>query len=145
MKDSILPGSTIGVLGSGQLGRMLALAARGMGYRIQTFSPDSNSPTGQVSDREWTAAYEDLEAVEKFARSVDVVTLEFENIPVSAVEIIEGFVPVRPGRAALKATQHRLREKTFLREAGFPTAAFRAVRSLTELDDALREIGTPAV
>ncbi len=145
MKGPILPGATIGVLGSGQLGRMLALAARGMGYRIQTFSPDSGSPTGQVSDREWTAAYEDLEAVEKFARSVDVVTLEFENIPASTVEIIEGFVPVRPGRAALQATQHRLREKTFLRKAGFPTAAFRAVRSLTELDDALREIGTPAV
>ena len=145
MRERFLPGATIGVLGSGQLGRMLALAARRMGYRIQTFSPDSGSPTGQVSDREWTAAYEDLEAVERFARSVDVVTLEFENIPATAVETIEGFVPVRPGKAALQTTQHRLREKTFLREAGFPTATFRAVRSRSELDDALREVGTPAV
>jgi 5-(carboxyamino)imidazole ribonucleotide synthase len=145
MRERFLPGATIGVLGSGQLGRMLALAARRMGYRIQTFSPDSGSPTGQVSDREWTAAYEDLEAVERFARSVDVVTLEFENIPATAVETIEGFVPVRPGKVALHTTQHRLREKTFLREAGFPTATFRAVRSCSELDDALREVGTPAV
>jgi 5-(carboxyamino)imidazole ribonucleotide synthase len=145
MRERHLPGATIGVLGSGQLGRMLALVAQRMGYRIQTFSPDSGSPTGQVSDREWTAAYEDLEAVEEFARSVDVVTLEFENIPVSAVETIEGFALVRPGKAALQTTQHRLREKTFLREAGFPTANFRAVRSRTELDVALREVGTPAV
>ncbi len=145
MKGPILPGATIGVLGSGQLGRMLALAARRMGYGVQTFSPDSGSPTGQVSDREWTANYGDLEAVEEFARSVDVVTLEFENIPASAVETIEGFVPVRPGRTALKTAQHRLREKTFLGGSGFPTATFRAVRSRAELDEALREIGAPAV
>ena len=145
MKGPILPGATIGVLGSGQLGRMLALAARRMGYRVQTFSPDSDSPTGQVSDQEWTAPYGDLEAVEKFAWSVDVVTLEFENVPASAVETIEGFVPVRPGRTALQTTQHRLREKTFLGGAGFPTATFRAVRSRTDLDDALREVGAPAV
>ena len=145
MKGPTLPGAMVGVLGSGQLGRMLALAARRMGYRKQTFSPDSDSPTGQVSDREWTAAYDDLEAVERFARSVDVVTLEFENIAVSAVETLENFVPVRPGRVALQTTQHRLREKTFLRGAGFPTATFRAVRSRKELADALREIGVPAV
>ncbi|QIN77621.1 5-(carboxyamino)imidazole ribonucleotide synthase [Rubrobacter marinus] len=145
MKGPILPGATVGVLGSGQLGRMLALAARRMGYRMQTFSPDSGSPTGQVSDREWTAAYDDLDAVERFARGVDVVTLEFENIPSSVVETLEGFVPVRPGRTALGTTQHRLREKTFLRGAGFPTATFRAVRSRGELDGALREIGAPAV
>ncbi len=145
MKGSILPGATVGVLGSGQLGRMLALAARRMGYRVQTFSPNSGSPTGQVSDREWAADYEDLDAVRSFARSVDVATLEFENIPASAVEAIEEFVPVRPGKTALRTTQHRLREKTFLRNAGFPTVPFRAVRSRSELDDALREIGVPAV
>ena len=145
MKGPILPGSTVGVLGGGQLGRMLALAARRMGYRIHSFSPGTETPAGQVADREWAADYEDLDAVRSFARSVDVVTLEFENIPTSAVEAIEEFVPVRPGKMALQTTQHRLREKTFLRNAGFPTVPFRAVRSRAELDDALREIGVPAV
>ena len=145
MKGPILPGSTVGVLGGGQLGRMLALAARRMGYRIHSFSPGTETPAGQVADREWAADYEDLDAVRSFARSVDVVTLEFENILTSAVEAIEEFVPVRPGKMALQTTQHRLREKTFLRNAGFPTVPFRAVRSRAELDDGLREIGVPAV
>ena len=144
-KGAILPGGTLGVLGGGQLGRMLGLAARRMGYRFHSFSPDTGTPAGQVADREWAAAYEDLDAARSFARSVDVVTLEFENIPVEAVEAIEEIVPVRPGRAALRTTQHRLREKTFLGEAGFPTTPFRAVRSRGELDDALGEIGAPAV
>ena len=145
MKGPILPGSTVGVLGGGQLGRMLALAARRMGYRIHSFSPETETPAGQAADREWAASYEDLDALRSFARGVDVVTLEFENIPVSAVEAIEEVVPVRPGLKALGTTQHRLREKTFLRGSGFPTVLFRAVRSRVELDGALGEIGTPAV
>ena len=145
MRHPILPGATVGILGGGQLGRMLALAARRMGYRVHSFSPGTDSPAGQVADREWAASYEDLDAARSFARGVDVVTLEFENIPASAVEAIEEFVPVRPGPKALGTTQHRLREKTFLREAGFPTVSFRAVRSREELDSALGEIGTPAV
>src|ERR671933_159246 len=108
----ILPGATVGVLGGGQLGRMLALAARRMGYRVHVLSPESNSPAGQAADRERVAPYSDLEAVREFAQSVSVVTLEFENVPTSTVEEIASFVPVRPGRAALQATQHRLREKT---------------------------------
>ena len=124
---------------------MLGLAARRMGYRFHSFAPGAGSPAGQVADREWTAAYEDLDAVEEFARNVDVVTLEFENIPTPTVRAIEEIVPVRPGEKALRTTQHRLREKFFLSTAGFPTVRFRAVRSRAELGGALQEIGTPAV
>ena len=145
MNATILPGSTVGVLGSGQLGRMLALVARRMGYRIHVFSPDSDSPTGQVADREWSAAYDDLDAVGEFARSVDVVTLEFENIPAATVGEISSVVPVRPGWKALYTAQNRLREKTFLWDAGFPVAPFRAVPERAALDGALREVGAPAV
>lgn len=145
MSGQLLPGATVGVLGSGQLGRMLALAAKRMGYRIHTLSPDAGTPTGQVADREWTAVYDDLDTVRAFAQSVGVVTLEFENIPTPTVEVIEECVPVRPGGGVLYTTQHRLREKTFLQRAGFPTVPFRAVSSRAMLDVALREIGLPAV
>jgi len=145
VREPILPGAKIGVLGSGQLGRMLAFVARRMGYRVHVFSPERDSPAGQVADREWAASYEDLEAVREFARSADVVTLEFENIPAATVEEIEGFAPVRPGGEVLRTTQHRLREKEFLSRSGFPVAPFRAVRSRAALDGALREVGTPAV
>ena len=145
MNTPILPGAVIGVLGSGQLGRMLALAARRMGYRTHVFSPDPDAPTGQVADRAWTAAYDDLDAVRAFAQSVSAVTLEFENIPASTVEEIEELVPVRPGGAVLHTTQHRLREKTFLDRAGFPTVPFRAVPSRAALDVALQELGPPTV
>jgi 5-(carboxyamino)imidazole ribonucleotide synthase len=141
----MLPGAVIGVLGSGQLGRMLALAARRMGYRTHVFSPDPDAPAGQVADRAWTAAYDDLDAVRAFAQSVSAVTLEFENIPALTVEEIEELVPVRPGGAVLYTTQHRLREKTFLDRAGFPTVPFRAVPSRAALDVALQELGPPTV
>ncbi len=141
----ILPGATIGVLGSGQLGRMFAIAARRMGYRVHTFSPDYDTPTGQVADKETQAAYEDLDAVREFARGVDVVTFEFENIPAAAVEAAASFAPVRPDGAVLVTTQNRLREKMFLASAGFPVAPFRAVRSLAELNEALADLGPPAV
>jgi 5-(carboxyamino)imidazole ribonucleotide synthase len=141
----ILPGAVIGVLGSGQLGRMLALAARRMGYRTHVFSPDPGAPASQVADRAWTAAYDDLDAVRTFAQSVSAVTLEFENIPASTVEEIEELVPVRPGGAVLHTTQHRLREKTFLDRAGFPTVPFRAVPSRAVLDVALKELRPPTV
>ena len=145
MSGPVLPGATVGVLGSGQLGRMLTLAARRMGYRVHVFSPDSDSPTGQVADREWSAAYDDLDTVGEFARSVDVVTLEFENIPAATVEEVSAAVPVRPGMKALHTAQNRLREKTFLRNGGFPVAPFREVSGREALDVALREIGVPAV
>src|SRR3954466_11336072 len=94
--DPILPGSTVGVLGSGQLGRMFAIAARRMGYRVHTFSPDADTPTGQVADVEVIGAYEDLDAVRQFARDVSVVTFEFENVPAPTAQAAAEFAPVRP-------------------------------------------------
>jgi len=141
----ILPGATIGVLGSGQLGRMFALAARRMGYRVHTLSPDSETPTGQVSDIEITAPYEDLDAVREFARNVDVVTFEFENVPADTVDVAAGTVPVRPAGAVLHVTQQRIREKTFLQRLGLPLPRFRIVRSLNDLLLAVAETGCPSV
>ncbi len=141
----ILPGSTIGVLGSGQLGRMFAIAARRMGYRVHTFSPDEDTPTGQIADEEIIASYDDLDAVRNFARNVSVVTFEFENVSSAAVEAASEFAPVRPGGHVLHTAQHRLREKTFLADNGFPVAPFKRVSSLDDLLAALNEIGCPAV
>lgn len=141
----IPPGSTLGVLGSGQLGRMFAIAARRMGYRVHTFSPDYDTPTGQVADLEIQAAYDDLDRVREFARGVDVVTFEFENVSAEATEAAAGLAPVRPAGSVLHTTQHRLREKTFLSGAGFPVAPYAAVRSLADLEAALARLGTPAV
>ncbi len=141
----IPPNSTIGVLGSGQLGRMFAMAARRMGYLVHTFSPETDTPTGQVADVEVTASYDDLAAVRDFASRVEVVTFEFENVPSATVEAIAGIVPIRPAGAALYTTQHRLREKRFLERAGIPVTPFRHVRTLHELNDALDTIGCPAV
>ena len=142
---TLLPGATIGVLGSGQLGRMFAMAARRMGYLVHTYSPETDTPTGQVADVEVTAAYEDLAAVRAFASRVEVVTFEFENVPAATVEAIAGIVPVRPNGDALYTTQHRLREKTFLARAGIPITPFRHVRTHAELDAALDALGCPAV
>lgn len=141
----ILPGATIGVLGSGQLGRMFALAARRMGYQVHTFSPHGHTPTGQVADLEISAPYDDLEAVRRFARSVSAVTFEFENIPAATAQAAGEYVPVRPSGSVLRITQHRLSEKTFLAENGYPVTAFRVVRSAEDLRSALREVGCPAV
>src|SRR5689334_16669412 len=129
----ILPGSTLGVLGSGQLGRMFAIAARQMGYRVHTFSPDIDTPTGQVADVEVTASYDDLDAVRAFARTVSVVTFESENVPAATAAAAAEFAPVRPGGDVLHITQHRLREKTFLAKHGFPVTPFRAVRSVEDV------------
>lgn len=141
----ILPGAVIGVLGSGQLGRMFAIAARRMGYRVHTFSPDADTPTGQVSDVEVRASFDDLDAVRRFARGVAVVTFEFENVPFAATQAAAECAPVRPDGSVLYTTQHRLREKTFLAAGGFPVAPWRPVRSLTDLHEAIVAIGLPAV
>jgi 5-(carboxyamino)imidazole ribonucleotide synthase len=142
---AVLPGATVGVMGSGQLGRMFAIAARRMGYRVHTYSPDSDTPTGQVSDREYQHSYEDLDAVREFARGVSVVTFEFENVPAESVEAAAALAPVRPSGAVLYTTQNRLREKNFLARNGLPIAPFRHVTSREELTAALAEIGCPAV
>jgi 5-(carboxyamino)imidazole ribonucleotide synthase len=141
----ILPGATLGVLGSGQLGRMFAIAARQMGYRVATLSPDNDTPTGQVADVEVNAAYDDLDAVRAFARGVSVVTFEFENVPAATAAAAAEFAPVRPGGDVLHVTQHRLREKGFLVRRGFPVAPHRAVRSVEELTLAIGQLGCPAV
>ena len=130
---TILPGSTIGVLGSGQLGRMFALSARRMGYRVHTYSPDRDSPTGQIADVEIDAAYEDLDRVREFAEAVDVVTFEFENVPAATAETAARYAIVRPAGDVLHTTQHRLREKTYLAKHGFPVTRFEAIRSLEDI------------
>ena len=141
----ILPNSTIGVFGSGQLGRMFAIEARKMGYRVHTFSPDSDTPTGQVSDLETTAEYVDLDAVRKFANSVDVITFEFENVPATTVDAAAQLVAVHPRGDILHTIQNRLREKTFLSANNFPVTPFRHTRVIEDLFTALGELGSPAV
>jgi 5-(carboxyamino)imidazole ribonucleotide synthase len=141
----VLPGATIGVLGSGQLGRMFAIAARRMGYRVHTFSPDCDTPTGQVADREVTADYADLDAVRGFARGVDLVTFEFENVPAATAEAAAELAPVHPAGSVLHTTQNRLREKGFLESQGFPVTPFAAIRSAADLPAALAVLGLPAV
>ena len=142
---AILPGSTVGVLGSGQLGRLFAIAARRMGYRVHTFSPDDDTPTGQVSDREISAPYEDLDAVRAFARDVDAVTFEFENVPGETARAAAEIAPVRPSGDVLHVVQNRIREKSFLRREGFPVVEFAAVTNAAELEDAAARIGAPSV
>jgi 5-(carboxyamino)imidazole ribonucleotide synthase len=141
----IPPGSALGVLGSGQLGRMFTIAARRMGYRVHTYSPDEDTPTGQVADVEVSASYDDLDALRAFAHQVSVVTFEFENIPADAVAAIESIVQVRPSGAALHVAQQRAREKNFLAEHNIPTAPFVRALTLDELWDGVASLGTPAV
>ena len=141
----ILPGATLGVMGSGQLGRMFAIAARRMGYRVHTFSPEYDTPTGQVADKEVTAAYDDEQAVREFARGIAVLTFEFENVPSRTVEWAAAHCPVRPSGNVLHICQHRLREKEFLAGAGIPVAPFRRVESAAQLAAAAQEIGLPGV
>ena len=141
----ILPGSVIGVLGSGQLGRMFTIAARRMGYRVHTFSPETDTPTGQVADVEIKAHYDDLNAIRGFATAVDVVTFEFENVPSATAQAAAERAPVRPSGDILNTTQHRLREKTFLNRHGFPVTPFKTINSLEDLQAGLAEFGCPAV
>jgi 5-(carboxyamino)imidazole ribonucleotide synthase len=124
---------------------MFAIAARRMGYRVHTLSPADDTPTGQVSDLEINAAYDDLDAVRRFAGQVSVVTFEFENVPAATAAAAAECTEVRPAGSVLHTTQHRLREKTFLRSHGFPVAPFMPVHSAAELTVAVTEIGLPSV
>ncbi len=145
MSGAINPGAALGVLGSGQLGRMFTIAARRMGYRVHTFSPDEDTPTGQVADVEVTASYDDLDALRAFASQVAVVTFEFENIPTEAIEAVEAIRPVRPSAVALHIAQQRAREKGFLADKGFPTTPHARAATLDELREAIARVGTPAI
>ncbi len=141
----ISPGATIGILGGGQLGRMTALAAACLGYRCHIYCPEADSPALQVSAAATVALYNNADALDQFASSVDVVTYEFENIPAASVDRIARTVMVRPGTAPLYLAQNRMREKDFLNENGIRTAPYRAVSDSTELEEALGEIGRPAI
>lgn len=145
MKGPIRPGCAVGVLGSGQLGRMFTIAARRMGYRVHTFSPDADTPTGQVADVEVRANYDDLDEVREFASRVKVVTFEFENVPAATAAAAAEMALVRPRGEVLHVTQNRLREKTFLAQNGIPCAPFRSVDSAAALDAAVAAIGAPSV
>jgi 5-(carboxyamino)imidazole ribonucleotide synthase len=142
---SIGPGSTVGILGGGQLGRMFGIAARRMGYRVHAFEPHPDSPAGQISDVEVNAPYTDSEALERFARQVDVISFEFENIPLSAIREVAHIRPLRPRGEVLHICQNREREKAFLRKHAFPHASFAVVDSSESLRAALETIGTPSV
>lgn len=139
------PGSTIGILGGGQLGRMLALAAARLGYRCHVFCPDEDSPASQVAARATVAAYDDEAALGAFAAAVDVATYEFENIPAKAARCVAHAVPLLPDPEVLAICQDRLREKDFLRGIGIPTTRYGECYNVDELRDVLERIGRPAV
>lgn len=139
------PGATLGVFGGGQLGRMFTHAAQRMGYRVHVFTPHRGSPAGQVAEHEHVGLLSDQRSVASFALSVDAATLEFENVPTESIAVAERHTPVRPGSHVLHTTQHRVREKTFLRDAGVPVGPFAPVNSFDELEQAAAVIGLPAV
>lgn len=141
----ILPGSTIGILGGGQLGRMLALSGRAMGYGIVCLDPTPDSPCAQVSDRQITAPYSDEAAARELAGMADVITYEFENVNANVAAVLERESYVPQGSELLRTTQHRLREKRAVEAAGAPVAPYRTAASITDLKEALSEFGTPCV
>lgn len=142
---SILPGAMIGVLGGGQLGRMLALAGRAMGYRFATLDPTPDSPCGQVADLQITASYDDREAALQLAERCDVITYEFENVDADVAALLEQRGRVPQGSRLLHVTQHRLREKQALEAAGVPVAPYREVGTPEDLRKAVQALGLPGV
>lgn len=139
------PGSTIGILGGGQLARMIALAAAPLGLKAHIFAPEAGSPAFEVAAAYTEAAYDDEAALERFARAVDVATYEFENVPVATAEFLSEKAPVHPGARALGITQDRLVEKSFIAGLGIEVAPFAAVNDAAELEHALAHIGRPSV
>ncbi|KIN70793.1 Phosphoribosylaminoimidazole carboxylase, ATPase subunit [Sulfitobacter noctilucae] len=145
MTEPLPTGSTIGILGGGQLGRMLSVAAARLGFKTHIFEPGTNPPAGDVADQVTTAAYEDHDALRRFAESCDVVTFEFENVPTAALDLIEQMVPIRPGREALRISQDRLTEKEFLQGLGLRVAPFADVTDAKSMEEAVAQIGTPSI
>lgn len=145
MTTPLPQGATIGILGGGQLGRMLSVAAARLGFRSHVFEPAANPPAAHVADRVTTAGYEDAAALAAFAASVDVITYEFENIPTAALDLLEAAKPIRPNRRALAVSQDRIAEKDFLTGLGLNVAPYAAVNSLDDLRAALERIGSPAI
>lgn len=145
MSEALQTGATIGILGGGQLGRMLAVAASRLGFKTHIFEPSPNPPAADVAHRTTTASYDDAEALRAFAQSVDVVTFEFENIPTAALDVIEALRPIRPNRRALAISQDRISEKTFLNDLGLATAPWAAVTTPDDMAKAVAEIGAPSI
>lgn len=143
--SALRPGATIGILGGGQLGRMIALAAADYGLKTAIYQPEADGPAFDVASRRFCGAYDDAARLTEFAEACDVITYEFENIPAATVEVLEERRPVRPGQMMLATSQDRLVEKTFVSGLGIETAPFRKVDSLAQLEDALTEIGRPSV
>lgn len=143
--SKLLPGSTIGILGSGQLGRMLAIAARQMGYQVHVYSPEKNSPTRQIADVEYAAAYADLPTLTQFAQGVDVITYEFENVPTETANAAAAHAPLYPGPHVLHIAQNRLREKQFCRDHGLPVTPFAPITTMEDVAAALPHLGLPAI
>lgn len=144
-QNVFLPGSTIGLLGGGQLGRMIALSGRHMGYRFVVLDPTEDSPCGQCADRQIIAPYDDRSAAEELARQCDVITYEFENVDADVAQMLAAHSVVPQGSRLLYTTQHRIREKQAIEAAGVPVAPYRPIDSLDGLRDALQSFGTPAV
>jgi 5-(carboxyamino)imidazole ribonucleotide synthase len=145
MRDPLPAGAVIGILGGGQLGRMLSVAASRLGFRTHVFEPGTGCPAADVTHTVTTASYEDIAALTAFAQSVDVITYEFENIPTAALDALEALRPVRPNRRALATSQDRMLEKDFLSGLGLICAPYAAVNSAADLDAAIAHIGTPAI
>ncbi|MEP5728324.1 MAG: 5-(carboxyamino)imidazole ribonucleotide synthase [Sulfitobacter sp.] len=143
--EALKQGSTIGILGGGQLGRMLSVAAARLGMQTHIFEPGANPPAGHVADAVTTAPYEDEDALRAFAAACDVVTFEFENVPTAALDLIEAQVPIRPGREALRISQDRLTEKTFLQDLGLRVAPFADIADADMLGSAVVQIGVPSI
>ena len=141
----ILPGATVGILGGGQLGRMIALEGRKMGYRFVTLDPTPDSPCGQVSDTQIVASFTDVAAAQRLAEQCDVITYEFENVDAEVARILEAHSNVPQGSRLLRTTQHRVREKSALQAHGIPVTPFLPAASLDELLRACRELGFPCV
>lgn len=145
MTEALRPGATIGILGGGQLGRMLSVAASRLGFQCHIFEPGAAPPAGHVAARVTTAPYEDLAALRAFAQSVDVITYEFENVPTASLDALEAIRPIRPNRRALAVSQDRIAEKEFLTGLGLTTAPYARVTDAASLDAALARIGAPAI
>ncbi len=141
----IAPGSTIGIIGGGQLGRMMAMAAAGLGYKVHVFTPEPGSPASHVASKTTVAEYDDIKALQAFADSVDVVTFEFENVPFESLTLLEGQKPVRPSAEVLKASRNRIREKKAVQALGIGTAAFAEIRALADFPAAIKQVGLPAI
>lgn len=145
MSEPLPQGATIGILGGGQLGRMLSVAASRLGYRCHVYDPGATPPAGDVCAQVTTAPWDDEPALRAFASCVDVITFEFENVPAATLDLLAALCPIRPDRRALAVSQDRLTEKQFLRDLGLTTAPFAAVSDAASLSDALASIGIPAI